>query len=551
MSDIDSGKRVHDDDLEKKGLETANAYDISTEGQGDAKHQVAAGDLHRQLKNRHIAMISIGGVIGTGLFLGSGGALSHGGPLGLLLGYSIMGTICFSVMVALGEMVSHLPIAGGHITLATRFVDPAWSFTMGWNYWYNWTIVLPAEISAAAVLIHYWNDNSNLDPAWISIFLVVVWAINLGGARAYGEMEFWFASIKVITIVGLIIGGIVLTAGGGPSGESIGFRYWRDPGPFVQYLGIQGAKGRFLGFWAVLIQAGFSYIGTEITAIAAGEAKNPRRNLPRAIKRVYIRILLFYILGVFIIGLLCPSNDPALFTGSGNASSSPFVVGIKRAGVNGLPGVINAALLTSAWSAASSDCYTSSRALYAMSLSGAAPKFFRATTSWGLPYWCLLVSIAFSLLSYMAAGAGKAGEVFGWFANMTSVAGLLTWLGIFVTFIRWHQACKLQGFSRKALPFKAPFQPYLTYYGLFMVTLIIFFNGWAVFIHGHWDTATFVTSYIPVVLFVVLYVAYRLWNRTSFIALQDIDLYTGSRDIVEEEELPPRNFVEKFWRALM
>jgi len=425
------------------------------------------------------------------------------------------------------------------------------AFTMGWNYWYNWTIVLPAELSAAAVLINYWDHDTNLNALWITIFLLIVIAINLGGARLYGEMEFWFASIKVLTITGLIIGGIIISAGGNPRHKSIGFQYWHNPGPFVQYLGIEGAKGRFLGFWAVLIQAGFSYIGTEITAIAAGEAKNPKRNLPRAIKRVYIRICLFYILGVFIIGMLCPSNSPDLFNGSGNASASPFVIGIKEAGIAHLPGLINACLLTSAWSAASSDMYTSSRALYSLSLSGGAPKFFQKTTSWGLPWACLVVSCAFSLLSYMSAGSAGASKVFGWFANMTSVAGLLTWWGIFVTYIRWHAGVKAQNIDKSLFPFRAPFQPYLSWYGLFMTSLILFFNGWAVFIEGNWDTATFVTSYIPLVMFVILYFGYKFFTKVKFIALEDMDFMTGSRDVEEEEEVPPKNLAEKIWRSIM
>ncbi|KAG6900150.1 hypothetical protein C0993_002079 [Termitomyces sp. T159_Od127] len=223
--------------------------------------------LVRQLKNRHVAMIS--------------------------------------VMISLGEMVSYLPIPGGHIKLAERFVNPALSFTMGWNYWYNWVIILPAELSAAAVLIGLWSD---INPAvWITITMVITITINFLGAGAYGEAEFIFASIKVITIVGLIILGIVLdlggmcsfiyfpfpeafTALGGPNHDRIGFRYWKHPGPFAQFSGIPGSKGRFLAWWAVMTQAAFSFIGTEIVAIAAGEAKNPRRNIPRAIRRVYVRM---------------------------------------------------------------------------------------------------------------------------------------------------------------------------------------------------------------------------------------------------------------------
>ncbi|KAH8988821.1 amino acid permease-domain-containing protein [Lactarius akahatsu] len=310
---------ARDHDLSNKGTPGSDIYTEKVdyvESNAVPLHHA----LQRQLKNRHIAMISIGGVIGTGLFLSSANALRHGGPVGLLLGYIAVGSICYSTMISLGEMISYLPIPGGHIKLAERFVDPALSFTMGWNYWYNWTIVLPAELSAAAILVDFWDKDTNLNSVWITICLVVVVAINFMGA-------------------GLIILGIVLDLGGGPDHDRLGFRYWKHPGPFVQFDGIPGAKGRFLGWWAVLTQAAFSFIGTEIVAIAAGEAKNPRRNIPKAIRRVYIRILLFYIGGVTVIGLLVPSNDPGLALGTGTAAASPFVIAIKRSGIKALPQV--------------------------------------------------------------------------------------------------------------------------------------------------------------------------------------------------------------------
>ncbi|THH01261.1 hypothetical protein EW026_g1403 [Hermanssonia centrifuga] len=507
--------------------------------------------LHRTMKNRHIAMISIGGVIGTGLFLGTAGSLATGGPVGLLLGYVVVGTICYSVMVSLGEMISYLPIPGGHITMAERFVDPAWSFTLGWNYWYNWTIILPAELSAAAVLIGFWNDSVN-DAAWITIFLVIVIVINMLGARAYGEAEFVFASIKVITITGLIILGIVLDLGGGPNHDRIGFRYWKHPGPFTQFGGIAGSKGRFLAWWNVMTQAAFSFIGTEIVAIAGGEAKNPRRNIPKAIKRVYVRILLFYIGGVTIIGLLVPYTEPDLNLKASNAAKSPFVIAIKTAGIKGLPSVINAALLTSAWSAASSDLYSSSRALYGLALNGNAPKIFTRVSSWGLPYIAVSTNAAFGLLAYMAVSNG-AGRVFTWFANMTAVAGLMSWFGIAVTYIRFHKGMKAQGMDRNALPYKAPFQPFLAWYAAISCVVICFFSGFAVFINHEWDTATFVTNYLPFILFPILYIGARIWRRSGLIAPEDMDFKSGLAEVeaASYDEPPPRNWVEKVWGWLM
>ncbi|KAL0580286.1 hypothetical protein V5O48_001703 [Marasmius crinis-equi] len=511
--------------------------------------------LSRELKNRHVAMISIGGVIGTGLFLGTANSLRDGGPIGLLLGYMVVGSLCWSVMMSLGEMVSYLPIPGGHIKLAERFVDPALSFAMGWNYWYNWTILLPTELSAAAILVQFWTRSDTLNPAWISICLVVVIGINVMGAGAYGEAEFIFASIKVITIVGLIILGIVLDLGGGPSHDRIGFRYWKNPGPFAQFNGISGTKGQFLGWWSVMTQAAFSFIGTEIVAIAAGEAKNPRRNIPRAIKRVYIRILLFYIGGTIIIGLLVPSNEPRLHLDDGSGAStgtSPFVIAIRNAGIDGLPSVINAALLTSAWSAASSDLYTGSRALYGLAAAGNAPSVFMRTTKRGLPFVALITCSLFSGLAYMVVSAG-AGKVFGWFQNMTAVAGLMTWFGISLTYLRFYAGMKAQGHDRTKLPFYSKLQPYIAWYSVVLSLLICILSGWKVFLKDSWATDTFVTNYLPLILFPILYFGAKIWRKTRIVRASEMDFVSGLAEIEAEsyEEPPPKNKFEAFWRWLM
>ncbi|KAG2368239.1 amino acid permease/ SLC12A domain-containing protein [Suillus spraguei] len=484
--------------------------------------------LQRKLENRHIAMISIGGVIGTGLFVGTADSLMYGGPIGLLLGYVVMGTIVYAVMITLGEMVAFLPIPGGHIKLAERFVDPAFSFAMGWNYWYSWTISSPAEISAAALLINYWNQSVN-NSVWVVMCFVVVVTINMLGAGAYGEAEFVFASIKVITITGLIILGIVIDLGGGPNHDRIGF----------------------LGWAAVLMQAAFSFIGTEIVAIAAGEAKNPRRTLPKAIRRVYVRILLFYIGGTLVIGLLVPSNNPLLQLNSGTAQS-PFVIAIETAGIKSLPSIINACLLTSAWSAASSDLYTASRAVYGLAASGNASKYFLKTTRNGLPYVAVLFSASFSLLAFMAVST-SAGSVFNWFANMSAVAGLMTWFAISVTYLRFYKGLQVQGIDRKTLPYYTNLQPYAAWWGAGSSLAVCFFSGWSVFLKGNWNTANFVTNYLLLITWPIMYVGARFYYRTKPVAAKDMDFKSDIAEIVADsyDEPPPHNKLEAFWQWLM
>ena len=197
------------------------------------------------------------------------------------------------------------------------------------------------------------------------------------------------------------------------------------------------------------------------------------RNIPKAIRNVYIRLLLFYVGGVAIIGLLVPSSDDRLNLTDGTAAASPFVIAIQTAGIKGLPHVINAAFLTSAWSAASSDLYTSSRALYGLALSGNAPKIFTRTTKSGLPLLSILFCTAFSFLAYMSVGSGS-GVVFGWFVNMTSVAGLMTWFGISITYIRFHAGFVAQGFDRSKLPYASKLNPYAAWYAAFMCIIVCF-----------------------------------------------------------------------------
>ncbi|KAJ6128840.1 hypothetical protein N7471_010057 [Penicillium samsonianum] len=500
--------------------------------------------LQRQLRPRHLQMIAIGGVIGTGLFLGTASDLKNGGPAGLLIGYCIMASLLYSVMVALGEMVSQFPIPGGQFALAGRFNSPELGFAMGILFWYNYIVVLPAEISAAAVLVTFWTPAGQADSTcstgicnnamWVGLMLIVVFAINYAGTRAFGEMEFWFCSIKILTIIGLIITGVIISAGGGPNHEAIGFKFWDETGGFTQYEGIAGAKGRFLGFFSVLINAAFAFIGSEITAIAAAETSNPQRNVPRAIKSVWIRLVLFYICSAFMIGLLVSPSDPSLNLSS-TAAKSPFVIAIQNSGISVLPSIINAALLTSAWSAGTADLFVSSRTLYGLAARGHAPKIFLKTRKDGFPWVCFLFCGAFSFLSFMAAAHGEAGKVFGYFANMTAMCGMISWTGILWTNIRWNKGLKAQGIDRKTLPYMAPLQPYLSYYGISICVMVIIFGGFGSFMPT-FDASSFVTTYFPIPFFAVLYFGYKFWTKSKMVDYVDMDFVTGSSLEVTEKE---------------
>ncbi|KAI9567931.1 amino acid permease [Boletus coccyginus] len=507
--------------------------------------------LHRKLKNRHVTMISICSVVGTGIFFGTAISLKNGGPLGILLGYIFMGTICFATMVSLGEMTAFLPLPGGFIKLAERFVDPAFAFATGWNYWYGWTLTLPAELAVSAAIIGYWDPTmATMSVVWIPVGLVIAIGINTLGVGAYGEAEFWFSSIKVLTITGMIIAGIIVDLGGNPRHDLIGFRYWKNPGPFADYYGT-GAGGHFLGTCSVLTRAAFAYTGTEAVAMTAGEARNPRRNIPKALRKACLRVVALYIGGVFILGLLVASSDPLLDLNPHNITASPFVLAFAETGIKVLPSIINAAILTSAWSAASCDLYLASRSLHGLAISGGAPKILSRTTRSGLPYVAVGISSCFAFLAYLTID-NVSGEVFSWLAGFSATSGLIVWLGIGVTYLRFYKGMKAQGIDRKTLPFASKLQPYAGWWCVCGCCFVLFFSGWDVFLKNNWSVSRFLTDYIPVVLFPILYVAAKVIMRVPIVSVDTMDFVANVAEFEEMsyDEPPPKNKAEAFWMWL-
>ncbi|EGE87091.1 AAT family amino acid transporter [Blastomyces dermatitidis ATCC 18188] len=483
--------------------------------------------LKRKLKSRHLQMIAIGGTIGTGLFIGSGGAISKTGPAGALIAYAFVGSIVYSVIVSLGEMATYIPIAGAFTSYATRFVDPSLGFAMGWIYWFSWPITFALELTATGLIIQYWNDQIPIG-IFIAVFWVFLTLINMLPVSFYGEIEFWFSSVKVITVIGFMIFGICINAGAGQQGY-IGFKYWHNPGAFAPYLlEVIGhdkvATAKFIGFWATLIQAGFSYQGTELVGIAAGETENPRKAVPAAIKKTFYRILFLFVLTIFFIGILIPFTNQDLLSKASDASASPFVIAAKLAGVNTLPGLINVVLLTVVISAANSNVYSGSRVLLGLAQDGCAPKIFTRTTTAGVPWVSILFTAAFGLLGFLNV-SNSGSVVFEWLMNISSIAGFISWSCINGCHLSFMRALRARNISRDALPYKAPFQPYLAWYGLLFNILIIITQGFTAFIP--WNILNFFVSYISLILFVVLYAGHRIVYRPSFVQPLEADLDTG------------------------
>lgn len=404
--------------------------------------------LSRGLKQRHISLIAIAGAIGTGLFLGLGGSIQTAGPLGALLGYATVGLIVCCVQFALGEVTALLPVTGSFVRHAEFLVDPALGFAIGWNIVYGNWLSIPTEITAICVLFQYWTDVNSA--VWIMVFIVLTCAVGMAFIGIYGEIEFWFAALKIVFIIFLILLGLVIDLGGVPGVERIGFRYWKDPGPFVEYIA-SGSWGQFLGYWAVMSNAVFSFAGVESIAMAAAETQNPRITIPKACKRVFARVSVFYILAVLVVGMLVSSDDSRLNDESGTAAQSPFVIAASAAGLSGIPSLVNAIVITSAWSSQNQALLSGTRVLYGLALKKQAPKIFLRTTSWGVPYVCVIAQTAFMFLAFMSLSE-SALTVFWWLVDLVSAGVLISWITILTNHLRLMRAMKKQGIPMSRLP---------------------------------------------------------------------------------------------------
>ena len=368
--------------------------------------------------------------------------------MGALLGYATVGLIVCAVQFALGEVTALLPVTGSFVRHAEFLVDPALGFAIGYNIVYGNWLSIPAEISAICVLFQYWTDiNSSV---WIIITILMTFAVGIAFIRVYGEVEFWFAILKILLIIFLIILGLVIDLGGVPGQDRVGFRYWKDPGPFVEYIGT-GSWGRFLGYWSVMGNAVFSFAGVESIAMAAAETRNPRQAIPRACKRVFWRVSLFYILAVLIVGMLVASNDDRLSDQSGTAAQSPFVIAASAAGIKAIPSVVNAVVITSAWSSSNQALLSGTRVLYGLALKKQAPRVFLRTTPWGVPYVCVLLQTAFMFLAFMSLSNGAL-TVFYWFLDLTACGVLISWITILTNHQRLMMAMKKQEIPLSYLP---------------------------------------------------------------------------------------------------
>ncbi|TDZ28481.1 putative amino-acid permease [Colletotrichum spinosum] len=494
-------------------------HQIDSDGEGKP-HQLA-----RSLKGRHMQMIAIGGSIGAGLFVGTGGALRTGGPAALLIGFIIIGCMMMCTVQALGELAIIYPVNGAFYEYAVRFIDPAWGFAMGWEYSIGWMLTLPFEITAAGITIEFWKTREEVNPGvWAAVFMTLLIVIQFFG---------------IIACIGFIVLGIVINTGGVPTDPRgyIGTAYWQDPGAF---------RNGFKGFCSVFVTAAFSFGGTEMVGLAAAEAEDPRKTLPKASQQVFWRIALFYILNIFVLGLVVPSDSDVLLGASGaNTKASPFVLAVELAGIQVLPHIINGVITLCVISVANSCTYGSTRVFQALAESGRAPAVFAKIDKQGRPIYCVALQVAFGFISFITVAADSQ-TVFSWLLAMTGLSGQFAYLSIMLAHIRFRKAWRLQGRPLEDIPWRSALGVYGSYLGVFLVlcSLIATFYSALFPVGGSPNAESFFQSYLAAPITISLFAFWKVYTKDwGFgVDLRSVDLDKGRR---REEELAAYETVDE------
>lgn len=490
----------------RKGVSSMHSTEESNNhsAAGTVPVQKETNDLKRNLKARHLTMISLGGTIGTGLFLASGGAIHTAGPGGAIVSYLVIGIMVYFLMTSLAEMGAYMPVAGSFSTYATKFVDPSFGFALGWNYWYNWAITIAAELSAVTMIMKFWFPHTP-SIIWSALFLVIMFLLNYLSVRGFGEAEYWFALIKVITVIIFLIFGALMIFGI-LGGETIGVKNFT--------IGDAPFHGGFMAMLGIFMAAGFSFQGTELLGVAAGETEDPGKSIPKAVKTVFWRILLFYVLAILAIGLIIPYTNGNL--ASDDVTVSPFTIVFQKAGIAFAASVMNAVILTAVLSAGNSGMYASTRMLWNLAREGKAPAFLGKLDKRGVPVNALIITSLVGTLAFLASLFGD-GTVYVWLLNASGMSGFIAWLGIAICHYRFRRAFAAQGKSLDVLPYKAKLFPFGPLFAFAVCAFVVLGQNYSAFMGDHVDWYGVIVSYIGIPLFLALWLGYKFTDRKSVV----------------------------------
>jgi AAT family amino acid transporter/D-serine/D-alanine/glycine transporter len=454
----------------------------------DAEQTQEAHDFHRGLKDRHVQLIALGGAIGVGLFLGAGRAISQAGP-GLIFAYAMGGVIIFFIMRALGELLLHRPVAGSFATYAEEYVSPFAGFATGWSYWFMWIVTGMAEITAVAIYTNYWFPEL---PQWIPalIALGVLYSVNLIAVKLFGELEFWFALIKIAAIVFLlIVGPLVLIFGWGEAGQTASVsNLWEHGGMFPH-----GVLGVVLSLQIVM----FAFQGVELLGVTAGEVEDPEKSLPKATNAVVYRILVFYIGALIVIMSLMPWTEFS-------AGESPFVKVFEHIGLPAAAGIINFVVITAASSSCNSGIFSTGRMLYTLAHFGQAPKAFGRVNRNHVPATGITASVIVMLIG-VVLNYFIPEQVFVYVTSVALVGTIWTWSMIMFAHIGYRRAVA-RG-EAKPVGYRMPGAPYTNWLVLAFLAMVAIFLGL--------DEGTRVALYVAPIWFGLLAIGYRLTQRRN------------------------------------
>ena len=456
-------------------------------------------NLNRTMKSRHLFMLAIGGIIGTGLFLGSGYTLSQAGPLGAILAYCVGGLIMYLTMLCMGELAVAMPVAGSFQTYAARFISPAAGFTVGWNYWLAWAVTIALELLSAGVLMQRWFPDVPVW-AWSLIFGTALFLVNVLSARAFAETEFWFSCIKVSAIILFII------LGGGAVFGVIDIKGHQEAPMLSNFADIGLFPNGITGFLITMITVNFAFIGSELIGIAAGETENPEKNVPKSLRAIVWRTLIFYVLSIFVLSGMIPYKEAGTI-------ESPFVAVFDYIGIPYTSDIMNFVILTALLSVANSGVYATTRMLWSLSQDNMAPKMFGKLNKRGVPLNALLLTMAFASLSLLS-GLMAEDTVFLWLLSLSGLGVIISWIAICASQLSFRKHYVANGGELKNLKFKTPLYPYLPWFALLL--------NIGVLVSLAFDPAQRLALYFGIPFSIACYFYYYLRNKKEKVIEEDI-----------------------------
>ncbi|ABO65552.1 amino acid permease [Geobacillus thermodenitrificans] len=406
-----------------------------------------AQELKRELKSRHLFMIALGGVIGTGLFLGSGYTIHEAGPGGAIAAYLFGGFVMYLTMLSLGELAVRIPDAGSYQTYATKFISPAAGFCIGWLSWLNWSVTVGIELLTVSILMKRWFPDV---PTWVfcAVFALLLFLVNALSVKGFAEVEFWFSSVKVLTVIAFIVLGLAAMFG-------IVHMKSGQPAPFFSNFTDHG--GLFPnGFWAIfttMILVNFSFQGTELVGVAAGESREPEKTVPIALRNTVWRILIFFVLAIFVLAGLFPWEKAGVV-------ESPFVVVFDNIGIPYAADIMNFVIITAVLSVANSGLYATSRVLWSMSRQGMVTPFFSKLSKRGVPINALIASIAIGCLSLLCSAYAE-DTVYVWLTAIAGFGAVTVWASIALSSYLGRKAFLREGGDVRDLKYRTPLYPFV------------------------------------------------------------------------------------------